>query len=89
MKMLSQVWMVFMLANMVPNGHVSDLNIPRCHLLYFLLRDDYFVDVAKIIFMKFINFLLAQIIRRERVLWASLLLLVPFVQNMVWSLIHL
>jgi len=44
MKTLSQVWMVFMLANMVPNDHVSGLNIPRCHLLYFLLKYYYFVD---------------------------------------------
>ena len=34
MKTLSQVWMVFMLANMVPNNYVSDLNIFKCHLLY-------------------------------------------------------
>jgi len=49
MKTLSQVWMVFMLANMVSIGHVSDLNIFLCHLLYYLLKDDYFVDVANII----------------------------------------
>jgi len=42
--------MVFMLANIMPIGHVSDLNILMCHLLYFLLKDDYFFDVAKIIF---------------------------------------
>jgi len=50
MKTLSQVWMVFMLANMVPIGLVSDLNIPRCHLLYFLLKENYSVDIAKIIY---------------------------------------
>jgi len=49
MKTLSQAWMVFMLVNMVPNGHVSDLNIPRCHLLYCILKDNYSIDVAKII----------------------------------------
>jgi len=49
MKTLSQVWMVFMLTSIVPIGHVSDLNIPRCHLLYCLLKDNYSIDVAKII----------------------------------------
>jgi len=39
----------FHAGQLVPNGHVSDLNIPRCHLLYCILKDDYFVDVAKII----------------------------------------
>ncbi|WP_163280127.1 hypothetical protein [Klebsiella aerogenes] len=43
MKTLSQVWIILMLANIVPIGHMSDLNIPRCHLLCFLLKDDYFV----------------------------------------------
>ena len=40
---------VFMLANMVSIDHVSDLNILRCHPLYCLFKEDYFVDVAKII----------------------------------------
>jgi len=48
MKTSSQVWMVFMSANMVLVGHVSDLDILRCHLLYCLLKEDYFVDVTKI-----------------------------------------
>ena len=34
MKTLAQVWTTFLLANIVPIGHVSDLNVPRCHLLY-------------------------------------------------------
>jgi len=46
-----------MLSNIVPIGHVSDLNIPRCHLLYSLLKDDYSVEVAKIIFMRSISLL--------------------------------
>jgi len=56
MKTLSQVWMVFMLANMVPIGHASDLNIPWCHLLYYLLKEDYFVNVAKIICFEIYKF---------------------------------
>jgi len=56
MKTLSQVWIVLMLANIVPIGYMSDLNIPRCHLLCFLLKDDYFVDVAKIIGHEIYNF---------------------------------
>jgi len=49
MKTLSQAWMVFMPANVVPNGHVFGLNILMCHLLYCILKDDYSVDVAKLI----------------------------------------
>jgi len=63
MKTLSQAWMVFMLANMAPNGHVSDLNIPRYHLLYCLLKDNHFVDVTKIIcyeIYKFARFKIGQ-----------------------------
>ena len=39
MKTLSQVWMVFVLANMVSIGPVLHLNIPKCHLLYCLLKN--------------------------------------------------
>jgi len=49
MKTLAQVWMTFLLANIIPLGHVSDLNLPRCQLLYSIMRDDYKVDVAQII----------------------------------------
>lgn len=49
MRTLAQVWLTFMLANITPSGHVSDLNMGRCHLLYCLMRDDQTVDVAKII----------------------------------------
>ena len=50
MKTLAQVWMTFLLANIIPLGHVSDLNLPRCQLLYSIMRDDYKVDVAQIIY---------------------------------------
>jgi len=49
MKTLAQVWTTFLLANIVPIGHVSDLNVPRCHLLYCIIREDLTVDVATII----------------------------------------
>jgi len=50
LKTLAQVWTAFLLANIVPIGHVSDLNVPRCHLLYCIVREDLTVDVATIIF---------------------------------------
>ena len=49
MKTVAQVWMTFLLANIIPLGHVSYLNLPRCQLHYFITRDDYKVDVAQII----------------------------------------
>jgi len=49
MKTLAQVWTTFLLAIIAPIGHVSDLNIPRCHLLYCIMREDLTVDVATII----------------------------------------
>jgi len=49
MKTLAQVWTTFLLANIVPIGHVSDLNVPKCHLLYCIMREDLTVDVATII----------------------------------------
>ena len=49
MKTLAQVWTTFLLANIVPIGHVSDLNVPRCHLLYCIMREDLTVDVTTII----------------------------------------
>ncbi|ESW21384.1 hypothetical protein PHAVU_005G066300 [Phaseolus vulgaris] len=49
MKTLAQVWMTFLLANIIPLGHVSDLNLPRCQLLYSIMRDNFKVDVAQII----------------------------------------
>jgi len=49
MKTLAHVWTTFLLANIVPIGHVSDLKVPRCHLLYCIMREDLTVDVATII----------------------------------------
>jgi len=50
MKTLAKVWMTFLLANIIPLGHVSYLNLPRCQLLYSIMRDDYKVYVAQIIY---------------------------------------
>jgi len=70
MKTLSQIWMVFMLTNIVPICHVSNFNIPTCHLLYCLLKEDYFVDVAKIIcyeIYKFVRLEVNQKYQRSKV----------------------
>jgi len=49
MKTIVQMWMTFTLANIVPIGHVSDMNMSRCYLVYSILREDYSVNVARII----------------------------------------
>jgi len=49
MKTIVQIWMTFTLTNIVPIGHVSDMNMPRCYLVYSILREDYSVNVARII----------------------------------------
>jgi len=49
MKTLAQVWTTFLLVNIVPIGHVSNLNVPRCHLLYCIMREDLTIHVATII----------------------------------------
>jgi len=46
MKTLAQVWTTFLFANIVSIGHVSGLNVPRCHLLYCIMREDLTIDVA-------------------------------------------
>jgi len=38
-----------MLANVIPIGHVSDLNVVRSNLLFSMLQDDYTIDIARII----------------------------------------
>jgi len=49
MRTLSQVWLTFMLANVVPIGHVSDINVARSNLLFSMIQDDYTINVARII----------------------------------------
>ena len=38
-----------MLANVVPIGHVSDINVVRSNLLFSMIQDDYTINVARII----------------------------------------
>jgi len=49
MKTIVQIWMTFTLANIIPIGHVSDLNMPRCYLVYSIMREDYKVNVTRTI----------------------------------------
>jgi len=49
MRTLAQIWLTFMLANIAPSGHVSDLSMLRCNLLFALIQDEISVNVAKII----------------------------------------
>ena len=49
MRTLSQVWLTFMLANVIPIGHVSDINVARSNLLFSMIQDDYTINVARII----------------------------------------
>jgi hypothetical protein len=48
LKTLSQIWMAFLLANVIPRMHVSDLTMRYCHLIYcILLKRD--VDIVRVI----------------------------------------
>jgi len=49
MKIVAHVWLTFMLANIVPIGHLSDLKAPCYNMLYSIIQDDHIVDVARII----------------------------------------
>jgi len=49
MRTLSQVWLTLMLANVVPIGHVSDINVAKNNLLFSMIQDDYTINVARII----------------------------------------
>ena len=48
MTTLAQIWTSFLLANIVPLKHSSDLNMARCHIIYCLLKQ-YEIDVASLI----------------------------------------
>jgi len=37
MRTLSQVWLTFMLANVVPTGHVSNINVIKSNLLFLVM----------------------------------------------------
>jgi len=38
-----------MLANVIPIGHVSDINVVRSNLLFLMIQDYYTINVARII----------------------------------------
>ena len=48
MTTLTQIWMTFLLSNILPSDHNSDLTIPKCRLVYSLLSQ-ISVDVAGLI----------------------------------------
>jgi len=50
MRTLAQVWLTFMLANIVPIGHGSDLNVPHYNLLYSIIQEEYIVNVSRVIY---------------------------------------
>jgi len=69
MRTIIQVWLTFMLANIAPSGHVSQLNIPRCNLLFSLVQEDVIVNVSRIIFdeiQKFVDVEVNQFKGRRR-----------------------
>ncbi|KAF1864627.1 hypothetical protein Lal_00039259 [Lupinus albus] len=48
MTSLAQLWMIFLLHNVIPNSHVSSLPLVHCHLLYTVMQR-LTIDVAGII----------------------------------------
>jgi len=49
MRTLAQVWLTFMLANVMPTGHVSDINVTKSNLLFSMMQDDFTINIAKVI----------------------------------------
>jgi len=49
MRTLTQVWLRFMLANVVPTGHVSDINVIKSNLLFSMMQDDFTINISRII----------------------------------------
>ena len=48
MTTLMQIWMTFLLSNILPSNHTSDLIMPKCELVYSILSQ-ISVDVARLI----------------------------------------
>jgi len=48
MRTLAQVWLTFMLANVVPTGHVSDINMIKSNLLFSVMQDDFTINILRI-----------------------------------------
>jgi len=65
MNTLVQVWITFLLPNIVPISHVSDLNVPKCHLLYCIMREDLTLDVATIIYEEIHKFVRYEVNKRN------------------------
>jgi len=53
-----------MLANVIPIGHVLDINVARSNLLFLMIQDDYTINVARIIFDEIQRIIDWEIIRR-------------------------
>jgi len=49
MRTLAQGWLTFMLANMVPTGHVSEINVIKSNMLLSMMQDDFTINISKII----------------------------------------
>ena len=66
---LAQVWLTFMLANITPSEHVSDLNMQHYNLLFTLTQDEMTVNVTRVIFdeiQKFLDMEINQLKGRRR-----------------------
>ena len=50
MRTLAQVWLTFVLANVVPTGHVSNINVIKSNLLFSMMQDDFTIYISRIIF---------------------------------------
>jgi len=50
MRTLAQVWLTFMLANVVPTRHVSDINVIKNNLLFSVMQDDFTINISRIIY---------------------------------------
>jgi len=49
MRTLAQMWLTFILANVVPTGHVSDSNVIKSNLLFSMMQDDFTINISRII----------------------------------------
>ena len=59
MTTLTQIWTSFLLSNVIPNKHNSDLSMGKCHIVLSLLKQ-YDVDVAALISDSIHHFVLQQ-----------------------------
>jgi len=57
MRTLAQVWLTFMMSNVIPIRHVSNVNMLRCNLLFSMMQDDYIINIARIISYKLQRFI--------------------------------